>query len=165
MYFSIFVIERREMQMGNKAIRPHPERIERVNMLMNKENLSQTKLAEKTGIAQQRISSFLSTGKISDYYLEKIKTAFPEYLPEWLEGYGDPEIATKEDLARQKFNTLNPSEEDLTDYFHALDGSDLLDQLTEKLKLIDPIRRMEVLELLNKIVEPYTLIPEWKCQS
>lgn len=147
--------------MGNKAIKPHPERLERVYKLMDKENLSQIKLGKKMGITQQRVSEFLRTGKISDYYMQKIKDAFPEYLPDWLDGYGDPEIATREDLARHNLYSHKPQETDLTDYFTALDTDTPLKQLISKLDHIDPVHRVEVLELLNKIVEPYTMIPEW----
>ena len=147
--------------MGNKAINPHPEKIERVIMLMNRENLSQTKLAKKMGISQQRVSEFLTSKKISSYYMDKIKAAFPEYISEWLDGYGDPEIATKEDLLRKKFDSYSPPATDLTDFFAALDSTDLFDQLKEKLDRIDSAPRGEILLLLNRIVEPYLNIPEW----
>lgn len=149
--------------MGNKTIKPQPQRQERVYELMNRENLSQKDLAEKMGIKhQQRVSEFLKSGKISDYYMEKIKTAFPNYLPEWLDGYGDPAIATKEDQAVHNWLSHEVPEEDLTNYFNAVDSTELQNQLIEKLNLLDPVHRIEVLELLNRIVEPYTMIPEWE---
>lgn len=150
--------------MGNKKIPYTPERKDRVFMLMGRENLTQEQLADRMGIAQQRISELLKSGRISDYYLDKICSAFPNYLKVWLSGYGDPEIATKEDLAMKNFRDSRPREEDLTDLLFFMDEepNDLLTQLIGNIKKLSPIHQISVLETLNKIVEPYTLIPEWE---
>lgn len=84
--------------MGAKPIPAYPERVERLYMLMEREGLSGAELARRIGTSQQRMSEILISQKISSYYLLKIQRAFPNYLPEWFFGKGDPSIATRDDL-------------------------------------------------------------------
>lgn len=87
--------------MGRRPEPARPERVERLYMLMNREGLSITKFAKKIGTSQQHMSEVLISKKISDYYVDKVRKVFPNYLTEWLLGDGDPKIATRDDLMKE----------------------------------------------------------------
>jgi hypothetical protein len=64
-------------------------RVERINKFIERENLSQVKLAEAIGTQQQNISRMLKTKKVSEYIIRNIVIAFPDYREAWFLGYDD----------------------------------------------------------------------------
>lgn len=76
---------------GRPPVQKNPKCAERMTFLLANENISQSTLAEETGIAQQHISRIVNgTANITEVTATAINKAYPSYQVWWLMGYNYP---------------------------------------------------------------------------
>lgn len=85
--------------MSKKPTEINPVRAERVKILMKRENINQTQLAELIPQTQQNISRILTNKQpLTEENAKRIVELFPGYRLQWLLGYDD--VMTQTDQLR-----------------------------------------------------------------
>lgn len=64
-------------------------RVDRIKILLRREDLHQKDLADLLNMEPQNVSRFMKSGKVSEKTCRKIVKLYPEYRIEWLLGYDD----------------------------------------------------------------------------
>lgn len=72
-----------------KSSFPENKRVDRIKIIMERENLKQKDLAESLNMEPQNFSRIMISGKVTEKTCRKIVTLYPEYRLEWLMGYDD----------------------------------------------------------------------------
>ena len=65
------------------------KRVERIKIILERENIKQIDLADALDILPQNFSRFMVSGKVSEKTCRKIVALYPDYRIEWLLGYDD----------------------------------------------------------------------------
>ena len=91
--------------MSKKRTGINPIRADRVKIILERENVTQAKLAELIFQTQQNISRIMQKKQpLTEETAKAIVAAFPEYRIEWLMGYDD--IMTHADQLRRKITDI-----------------------------------------------------------